>query len=303
MTLWRKAMLAWFGLMTSAHAASLTQGEIVRQLIATQPRELDTLAAIVGPLSRTHGTFAEALAPVVRKDDKHVVREVHASVAIDVYHQDPVHVKNPGLESYALTFAQPIARDAFSVAPQRVRNGDHEYDRYGDFYVRDRELLWFYNEPDFAKPRFEADAAAQLIAKLAALFSAPITHATLDTVCVLQAQKPGSLDAWSCETPHYTLVAKKFAGEKPTTFTLRFRRPFAGDALLKALGLDHLEVAAHDVHMTTRHIQERASHRSPVRQGYAIEIELDPDGLVAATSGTWQAKNIHIAQIRGTIAE
>jgi hypothetical protein len=320
----RKAAFAGVMALMVALAAEGGAGNpasVVAALAGKPPHVLSELEAIVGPLHRDPAKWGDAVGPLYRVSHEPAFARATVELAIDPFHEDPQKVADPSLRHWDLDFLS--GRDACQrllaarfPQPLELRVDNRRILRFGDFYLTDLDvndgfrLSWYDQEPLFAVPLRNASETAKLVEALAAVAHAGFTRQAV--VARLGALKPDpghGADVLRTET--WDLIYEPLGAARPQRFTINFKRPLPAHELLPTLGIRKPAVSSNDTHLQSRDIFDQAisirdSYKTgyplPAVGGYAVEIHVDPEGLIEMKERTpgspvWSADGARIISL------
>jgi hypothetical protein len=313
-----------------AGAAATADAEtMVALLLASPPRQLSQLEAVVGGLRRDVSQWQDAVGPLDRLSPSPGIARVRAALAIDMYHQDPPKVADPSLAEYLLEFpaGREAARRLLAAAfpgPAELAEGGEKVWRYGDFYFRERgaadgfALAWYSFEPLFAIPARGPEETAALGEKLAAVAAAQFSLAAVERHFGKLQPVPRS-SSGEVAGPTWRLEYSPAGAEFPKTFALSLKRPLPAEKLVARLGLRRPVVTTVDVHMRSRVVAEMLDYEEHLRQveqrsaevegrapagarSYQISISVDYEGLQKTGGRVYGLWSIEGAGIRSFAA-
>lgn len=285
---------------------------VVSALLDHPPRLLSELEAVIGPLQRDRDQWEQAVGPITRAHPSLAVAEATVFFDIDVYHQHPEKVEDPGLSRWELRFAagERVSRWLLEKVYPETKPLEREgeaVERFGAFYLLPGGtddafvLAWYDSEPKFAIPRRTAAESARLLEALAAVAEAGFSRAAVEKhFGVLSYDKGWNQDEVKGETWH--LKFKPAGAPLARELVVSFKRPLAGSSLLPRLGIPVWRVTSPDVHLQSRSIDEwptrlhpETGYPMPAFKGYVLDIEVDEEGLVKTNeespgSPVWRAE-------------
>jgi hypothetical protein len=291
---------------------------VVAALAGKPPHVLSELEAIVGPLHRDPAKWGDAVGPLYRVFHEPAFARATVELAIDPFHQDPQKVADPSLRHWDLDFLSGRVASRRLLAARfrdlrEIRVDNRIISRFGDLYLTDLDtadgfrLSWYDREPLFAVPLRNASETAKLVEALAAVAHAGFTRQAV--VARLGALKPDpghGADVLRTET--WDLIYEPLGAAKPQRLTINFKRPLPARELLPKLGILKPAVRSNDTHLQSRDIFDQAisirdSYKTgyplPAVGGYAVEIHVDPEGLIEMKERTpgspvWSADGARI---------
>lgn len=261
---------------------------IVRTLAALEPRDLQGLEAVVGPLERDVSNWEEAAGSVTRDRVSAGISRVRADFSIDLAHEEPRQVANPRLASYEIVArvgqreAEELLKDRFGK-PRRIRFQSRNIFEIGRFYLDTFDdggfrLMWYAQEPDFAIPPRPRGVEERLIRDLVALIGDGFPRERIE-------RRLGRFDqdlSEGCEVVReesWEMDACPAGAEIFDRIVFRFRPALPGYELTQALGIEQPVVVSTDVHRVSRVLADREKGFPAIR-GYAVEVEVEDRNLV-----------------------
>lgn len=304
-------------------AAEETPLALATALIDGRPKRVSRLASVVGHVPVDPSELIEAMkarleaAKAGRTEaPEGPIEWVEVDVQVDFYHFDPREVKDPDLGSWEVTFRGPGADAVAEVLRSRFGEGQelsHRANRprrFGPFYWTrlphgERfELAYHEHEPSWALPPRTEEETRQEIARLERFLAGGIHRTSLEAAF-------GHLvpDQWNeslvGETLHWQISA--FPADRPfeRVFLTPRGTPIPAGHLIRTLGITQPVVVSHDVHMSSRKLEDR-ENGVPKIGSYRLEISIDREGLEAEDwtseaarrrDPTWRSEDFPITSI------
>lgn len=274
--------------------AGPTPLDLATALVDGRPVVLSQLVSLVGPIPRDPSVWEQAVGPVGVTHGEGTIESVDVRFSIDHYHFDPREQDDPLLASWDATFrgGGGVGAGADGVADLlRSRYGEglallHQAGwptRFGPFYLTRLpagrfRLSFFRDEPGWAvPPRSEAGSRDEM-ARIERFLRGGVTLASLEAA--FGALGPDSWgESLEGETRHWRISARPAAEPFDRVFLVPRGEPIPAGALIPALGITAPIVVSHDVHLSSRNLEDREKGRPKVGD-YEIEMAIDFGDLV-----------------------